>query len=169
MPIIKLTRGYTTVVDQEDGDLATFKWHANRDGYTARRVGPRHAQKTVFLHQVILRRMLGGPIPAGLEPDHRDGNRRNNMRSNLRLATRSQNNTNRQTQMHTSRYRGVSWCNRYHKWAAHIQFNGQQRNLGCFTSEAAAARAYNKAAQEYHGEFARLNDLAEGGAYAADQ
>jgi hypothetical protein len=157
MPTIELTRGYVAVVDDEDADLTKFKWHTNVGCYAARRVGPRMNRRTVFMHQVILERILGHPLPAGLEPDHRDGTTLNNRRSNLRLATRGQNNTNRKTREHTSRYRGVSWDGHRQKWTAHIGTNNGQRNLGRFLSERDAAQAYNEAALAIHGEFARPN------------
>jgi hypothetical protein len=43
------------------------------------------------------------------------------------------------------------------KWVAMITVNYRQRNLGCFTTPEAAARAYDAAARLEHGEFAWLN------------
>jgi hypothetical protein len=42
---------------------------------------------------------------------------------------------------------------------AQIKASGKHRNLGYYESEAGAAMAYNKAAQESFGEFALLNEV----------
>jgi AP2 domain len=90
------------------------------------------------------------------KPDHIDGNGLNNQRSNLRPATASQNCINRRT-WGRSAYRGVSWFKLYSKWNAAISYQRKSRNLGYFASEEDAARAYDAAARELHGAFARLN------------
>ena len=43
------------------------------------------------------------------------------------------------------------------KWRAAIRENGRSRHIGCFEDEVEAAKAYDKAAEKYHGEFATLN------------
>lgn len=53
-------------------------------------------------------------------------------------------------------YRGVSKRNAS-KWAAQIGCGGVTHHLGTYESVEDAARAYDKAAIELHGEFARLN------------
>jgi len=67
---------------------------------------------------------------------------------------------NRQKQRGTSsKYKGVYWCKDTSKWRARIGRNN--RHLGRFIDQKDAARAYNKAALERFGEFARLNDVSE--------
>jgi hypothetical protein len=99
--------------------------------------------------------------PKGKIVDHRDRNGLNNTKQNLRLATRSQNNCNTMHRRGSSKYRGVSREKETGKWKCKICFNGICIYLGLFEAEEDAARAYDKAAKELHGEFASLNFPAE--------
>lgn len=93
----------------------------------------------------------------GFIVDHRDHEGLNNTRTNLRLATRSQNScNNKKTRGRSSKYKGVSRDKRGY-WRAKIHFKGKHIFLGYFDNEIDAARAYDKAAKELHGEFAVLN------------
>jgi AP2 domain. len=57
----------------------------------------------------------------------------------------------------TSNYKGVSWNKNMGKWKATISHNRQITNLGYYTSELKAAKAYDKAAKELFGEYACPN------------
>jgi hypothetical protein len=56
-----------------------------------------------------------------------------------------------------SRFRGVQWNSQKRKWRAALKVNQKTRHLGFFTSEEAAARAYDDAAKTTWGEKAVLN------------
>lgn len=89
---------------------------------------------------------------AGFEPDHINGQRADNRIANLRLATRSQNNGNGKTRSdNSSGFRGVSLHKKTRKWRANLAGN----HLGLFPTKEDAVAAYNAAAAEYYGEFAR--------------
>lgn len=107
----------------------------------------------VLLHRMIMAQQLG---PA-MDVDHRNHNGLDNRRRNLRPATRAQNLMNRLARRGTSQYLGVHWSARKQRWRAQIRIDGEKVYLGSFASEKAAARAYDAAASEHHGEFAQLN------------
>ncbi len=104
------------------------------------------------------------------EVDHANGDILDNRRSNLRAATRSENNSNRQKFSNgtpASKYKGVQFT--HGKWAASIQKDKERKWLGYFKHEDSAAKAYDIAAKELHGEFAVLNFPDDNAALAAEK
>jgi hypothetical protein len=94
----------------------------------------------------------------GVKVDHRSGDGLDNRRGNLRVATTGQNNCNVQRRKDcTSGYKGASWHARIGLWQSQIQVAGRKRCLGYHNTAEEAARAYDVAARELHGEFACLN------------
>lgn len=90
--------------------------------------------------------------------DHLDGNKLNNSAHNLRGASPLGNQQNTSSRSgSTSEYLGVSWQSRDAVWVAQIRVNGKQTRLGSFSCPIKAAKAYDIAAQKYHGEFANPN------------
>jgi hypothetical protein len=87
--------------------------------------------------------------------DHRDGDGLNNQRFNLRVATQGQNGANQAPQCGTSRFKGVSYYRG--RWRAQITVNRRNRHLGAYATEEHAARAYDAAAREAWGPYARVN------------
>lgn len=155
---VELTRGYRAIVDDEDYEaVAQHRWHVTikkRSTYAARNA-PRDGggYATQRLHTFL----TGWPLV-----DHIDGDGLNNQRSNLRQAGASENNQNaRKHAAAYSQYKGVSWCKREGRWFAQIQYQHRRRHLGYHASELDAARAYDVAARELFGEFARPNFPAE--------
>lgn len=91
--------------------------------------------------------------------DHINGNGLDNRICNLRLATQSQNMANWTRRAKRNCYRGVSHkgYNFPKPWQARIGHQGVRLYLGTFANKKDAARAYDKAAKELFGEFAKLN------------
>lgn len=58
---------------------------------------------------------------------------------------------------HTSKYKGVSWAARSHKWRVQLWFSGKVHHLGFFVDEEAAARAYDRAVVALRGPAAFTN------------
>lgn len=152
---IPLTKGYSVIVDDEDYDmLMAYKWHTSRFGYAQTSVGGRKNKRGILMHRLLLEE------PQGMEVDHVNGNRLDNRRCNLRLVTHAQNMKNMNSNTNTSsRFKGVSWCKSRNLWEVNIQADDQPTHIGRYASEVAAAKAYNAAALELHGEFARLNEI----------
>ncbi len=107
--------------------------------------------KPIYLHRLLLmpdRKMVC---------DHINHNPLDNRRSNLRICTPSQNHQNQKK--HKGKYKGVHFDKNAEKWKATITKNYKNYNLGYYKTQKAAALAYNKKAQELHGEFACLNKI----------
>jgi hypothetical protein len=153
---IKLTQGQVTVIDDIDTDLAEFKWTAAaQPGFRAVRMSAGPNRTMVYLHRVILSRMIGRPLSKTEITDHIDGNPLNNRRANLRIATIAENSQNRgKARTNKSGVKGVSRHRGTGKWRAVIGVNGKQIHLGLFTTPEAAHEAYTAAAEKFHGEFA---------------
>jgi hypothetical protein len=150
--LIPLTRGQFAIVDAEDYPrLSKYIWFAEgRPGsfYAVRKENG----KSIKMHREILN------APDHLVVDHIDHNGLNNRKSNLRLCTFAENCRNLRNSRHkTSKYKGVCWNKKLKKWAAAISCNNKTYHLGYFQDEIEAAKAYDKAARIYHGEFAALN------------
>jgi HNH endonuclease/AP2 domain len=154
MKEISLTQGKVAQVDDADFEwLSQWKWCALRVGHTWYAVRTDYTggrKQMVIMHRLVVGR-------SDLRVDHRDGNGLNNQRGNLRLVTASQNRCNSRKRGGSSIYKGVCLRKRGKHWQAQIANLRVQKYLGSFNSEVEAARAYDAAARELHGEFACLN------------
>jgi len=157
MITISATRGITVLLDDCDADLLDRSWHATAKGYIAARAKPRKLG-TVYMHRIILARILGRELLPSEQVDHIDLNKSNNQRSNLRLATASQNQQNQLVDARSSTgYKGVQYRKDVGRYRARLD----KQHLGYFESPIAAALAYNRAAIAAYGEFAQLNNVSE--------
>ncbi len=167
MITIQLTRGQITIVDDEDADLEEEGWYAlsdkhkgHRHFYAARQApSPGGRRAIIFLHRIILERILGRPLVRHEFTDHINLNGLDNRRSNLRVATNQQNQRNKRTAPigKSSRFKGVTWHKHTGKWQARISVNKQTKYLGVFEIEEEAAKTYDAAALRLFGGFALLN------------
>lgn len=154
--LIPLTQNKYAIVDAIDlWKVQHCRWHIHKNhecSYAAtntKRANRSHT--TLFMHRAILN------VPPSLEVDHINGDGLDNRRQNIRLCTHSQNLQNQRSRFGSSRSKGVSWHKINQRWRAVIHPNGRSVHLGMFDNELDAARAYDTAAKEYFGEFARLN------------
>ena len=104
-----------------------------------------------------------GPIPDGMEIDHKDTNPGNNRLDNLRLATSRQQKRNKKVQSNNrSGLKGAYYhaCRKGKKWRSQIRIGAGKENLiflGYYESALEAHMAYRAAAIQHFGEFARVS------------
>jgi hypothetical protein len=154
-----LPSGHVVTVDESDMDLVSnHRWHVKKNcgNLYAVRHGPVIANAknrgVIFMHREIL-----NPDNA-LVVDHRNGHGLDNRRCNLRACTAAENVRNSRVRA-TSRFKGVRHgrSGSFYAFVAH-------KYLGSFVTPEEAALAYDQAAKQMFGEFARLNfpDIHEG-------
>lgn len=111
-------------------------------------------QQFIMAHRIVWA-LVHGEWPAQII-DHINGDGLDNRPSNLRLATMPQNLQNRDKPRHnTSGIKGV-YATKSGNWLAMIRVHGRLKALGTYTDREDARAAYNNAAAQHFGEFARL-------------
>lgn len=150
---IPLTRGKFAIVDDADHEwLSQYQWCAlrNKHHWYAITSQPGNNKKKIYMHRLILN------APKGLLVDHKNRDGLDNRRANIRLCTNSENMQNQGPRQRPNKtYKGIS--PKGNRWAATISLDGNRTYLGSFPTEADAARAYDRAASNAFGDFARLN------------
>jgi hypothetical protein len=148
---IPLTDGYWAIIDRDKLPLVQIEraW-TYLDGYAVQwRDG-----KAVKLHRVVLG-VLDRP---DLHVDHKHHNTLDDRVSQLRISVDGGNQRNvKLSAANTSGYKGLTWCPRLNKWIVKISAGGNPIYVGSFATKLKAAKAYDKAALKYHGDFACLN------------
>ncbi len=162
MKEIPLTQGKVALVDDRDYALLMrlAPWHAHKAPRTFYAVhsfsderGRGRPIRKFLMHHVIMGRKYDGR-----DVDHIDCNGLNNQRANLRWSTRSQNRANSaKPRSGANQFKGVSLNKRLGKFCAYITVRGKRMHLGVFSNETDAARAYDRAAREHFGAFAKCN------------
>jgi hypothetical protein len=122
-------------------------WHLTDNGYAE---NSQHRR----MHRFVMK--LTGTCLGRRKCDHKDRRKLNNQRQNLRVATAAQNGRNRgPNHNNSSGYKGVGRGKT--GWTAEIKVDRRKQHLGTFHSATAAARAYDDAARQLHGDFAYTN------------
>jgi len=154
---IKLTQCKYAIVDPKDFErLNQYKWFCTNYGYAARKI-PKKLRKgkeqSIMMHRELC------PVPDGMWVDHINRKRNDNRKSNLRPATRQQNiwNTKQNRTKSKTQYIGIHFNKNRQKWQVQLTVKGRQRGFGYYTDEVHAAKAYDKVAKKYRGQFALLN------------
>lgn len=146
------------LVDDEDYErVGQFNWtllnkqKPHHPDYAYRRIWDKEKKKSgqnVLMHRFIMGSKKGEML------DHSDRNGLNNQKSNLRPTTQTLNNANQgKHENSVSPYKGVCWHKQEGKWYARCN----RKSLGLFEVEIDAALAYDTAARNLWGEFAKVN------------
>jgi hypothetical protein len=137
--------GYALVSDEDFEKINQHNWFFN-GSYAASRIEGKNIRMHTFLMNT----------PKGMETDHIDGNGLNNQRLNLRVCTHRENSLNQTIRKNnTSGIKGVCWSIQYKKWEVKIRAGNKRLTVGRFLNLKDATIAYRKAADKYHGNFAR--------------
>ena len=158
---ILVLKNVITLVDDVDFEWArqSMWYYYPFPGYVVRTYWSKELKRYigVFLHREILHRMGYTDFE---QTDHINRKPLDNRRCNLRVATVQQSSCNRGVRSdNKSGYKGVCWDKAMQKWHARLVTKGVKKQLGYFDTPQEAAKAYNTAAQKYHGEFAYLNEV----------
>ena len=149
-------KGERFLVDLDKFDLIKdYTWYMNSDGYVRTNVSDGlHHQVQLSLHRLIMQ------CPTGKMVDHVRGKttRFDNRSCNLRLCTNTENQHNRRA-TNALNIKGVAYVERRHKYQTQIQVDGKLKYLGMFVDRVEAALAYDRAALQYFGQFACLNNI----------
>lgn len=152
MRYIKLTQGKRAIVDDEDfGKLGVYNWRYfdHGSGYAVRRPSGKHGiNKVVYMHREIIGAVKGQQV------DHKNGDGLDNRKENLRFSSQKQNCQNKKS---SKKYKGVYRVTDRVGFRSSIYINGKSKYLGYFYNQEDAAKAYDKAAKYYFGEFAKTN------------
>lgn len=142
------------VDDSDHKELSKHKWYAEvrpNIVYARRDSGPRNKRVRIYMHAQITGATL---------TDHKDSNGLNNQRGNLRPCNQSLNCAGKRiSKNNTSGFKGVSFKKKINRWTAQIKKERKYIHIGCFKSATEAAAAYDKAAIELFGDFARTNKM----------
>lgn len=163
---IFLTKGHIAWIDPDDFErVGDTPWcaQAKENGrvYARRKLRRSEydsffvANTHIYLHREILR-----VADRRILVDHKDGNTLDCRKHNLRLATSSQNNCNsRLRNDNTSGAKGIHWDNERHRWCVTIRFQGKFCFKKRFASLDEAIAARTKVIDQFHGEFARQDNV----------
>lgn len=149
-------RGHIALVDDEDFEyLNQFNWHLLNE-----KKGNWYAYRWEGSERIHMHRELMN-TPVDMIVDHKNDKGYDNQRKNMRNCTHSQNHQNQLSR--NPKGKGVGLDKRDGTYYAYIKGSKKKRiSLGRFKTAIEAAIAYNKAAIELFGEFARLNVIEEG-------
>ena len=145
MKKIKLTQNKYALIDDSDFELVSKlvkRWRFNGNYVVG-------GWPILAMHRVIMGAKKGQQV------DHINRNKLDNRRGNLRFCTVAQNQMNSRPRRDVPK--GVQWREDRKAWIVRIGLNGRNHWVGYFKKLDEAKKAYNIAAKQYHGDFARTS------------
>lgn len=147
---LRLSSGKVALIDLEDLErVSAFKWSACwiASGWYAKSWA---GGKQIYLHRFIVGARRGQIV------DHISGDSLDCRKANMRIVGTRENSLNRRANRgNGTGFKGV--MKRGAGFQARIGLDGNRRVIGSFRTAEEAARAYDAAARELHGEYARCN------------
>ncbi len=148
-----------------DRETGVFTWNIARGNQPAGAIAGnlmvqghiriRVDEKMYFAHRLAWLWVVG--VWPKEEIDHKNCIGSDNRWENLRQASREQNTFNVKLRKdNKTGLKGVKFQSQNNNWVARIAKSGKRINLGSFSSKEEASAAYNTAAREMFGEFARF-------------
>ena len=127
------------------GKVRILKSSPDKQGYHILRLCKNSICKSIIVHQLVAVCFLNHKICGHkLVVDHINDNKNDNTVENLQIVTQRYNVYKTQGN-YSSKYKGVSFCNTFKKWAAMISINGKRKHLGRYQNEYDAHLAYQNA------------------------
>jgi len=159
---VHILHGFTLVDTQDVPFLYQYRWNIYKHRRTAyvRHCGKYYYGKCLFNRvNIVLHRLLTGQPDCQIDHKNRVG--WDNRRSNLRHALPENNARNLYRPISKAKFhsifKGVTFDSKKSLYRARIWIDGKNKGLGRFKDEREAAKAYDRAAIEYFGEFAAIN------------
>jgi hypothetical protein len=153
MHLLRLTKGYVALISSCDAErVGAYSWSVIETKPGRLYAQARINNRAEYLHRFVMQ------APSGSLVDHVSGDGLDCTRENMRLADHSENGANRRSRAtRRDRFKGVVFHAKTGKFRAEIKCRGVRRHLGLFATEEAAAAAYDSAARDLFGEFAKPN------------
>ena len=146
------------IVDLEDTEkIRQFTWRLDKDGYAtaSTKRDENNKQQQYRMHRLIL-----NVTDPKIIVDHIDRNKTNNRKNNFRIVTYQQNTFNRsKIKNSSSSYKGLYFDKKHNAYQLRIFKDGKSFYFGTYTSEIAAANAYNYYIIQFFGEYSVFNDV----------
>lgn len=114
--------------------------------------------KNYYLHRIVYQLQHQCELNSEQIIDHIDGDKMNNLIANLRIATKSENQHNRNASITSkSGIKGVHFCSKAKKYVATIKLNKIRYYLGSYDNIEHASAAHANASYILHGGFANTH------------
>lgn len=146
--LIYLTKGFVTVVDEEDYDrLNRYRWYASGADHRPARRAPEHDRKIILIYHQILNVLPWVLRTNGLCVDHIDRDCLNNRKENIRVVTQQENMLNSITSINKV---GVSIDRTWNTFKAYYDNPFKKRiNIGTYKTREEAEAALMKFKAEH--------------------